>query len=102
MCQSKKDKRKEVRNALQGRIRRSKIIKAKIICCAREDGIALKKRTEKAGHLVSCLGVRSQRVNGNPMRYERGGGYRRFRCNRRSACEPGCGCRSDGDRPTPV
>src|ERR1044071_6377114 len=47
-------------------------------------GIASIKRREKAGHLVSCFGVRSQRAKGSSERYGSVGDCRRLRCNRRS------------------
>lgn len=65
-------------------------------------GRASKKRIERRGHWVSCLGVRSQRANESSARYGRVGDYRTFRCSRRSGCGPGRACQSYGDRPVPV
>ena len=55
-------------------------------------GIASKKRTMKSVHLVSCFGVRSQRVKGRPARYGRVGDCRTFRCNQRFGSELHGGC----------
>ncbi len=54
-------------------------------------GRASKKRIERRGHWVSCLGVRSQRES--CRRGPSGGadGYRMIRCNRRFHFGPGCG-----------
>src|SRR5213592_1190126 len=59
-------------------------------------GLASKIRTVKVDNLVSCFGVRSQRVNGSPTRYGRVGDCRKLRCNRRFQLEPGSECRNSG------
>ena len=65
-------------------------------------GLASKKRTMKLVHLVSCLGVRSQRGNDGPRHCERGGDYRSLRCNRRFECVPPNAFGMPGGKRVPV